>query len=842
MASPSTGFYDVSVNQDPVLDAMIHGYYWVLDQSRSIDYSVSQGPYGEYWYEPAEVRSHMRLAMDMYASYLDVSFNDLGFYSGGYYQAPYEAYLAGSEINLSLVSRPDLLDSSTGAVGLFPAPELWDSWLYPGAHGDIYLNVDSIANDLPSYEPGSLGWSILIHEIGHVLGLKHPHDDGATSSSTFADIGLSNLDIDWATIMSYNDSSWSYTDGHPVSPMFLDVLALQALYGVNNATNAGNTVHRLQDFYGSYYSLWDASGVDVLDLSGVAQGWHIELPNEILISSVSTKTGLAAPINDFTQAENRFEGVWSYTPNTLVWLLGDYEKVYGSDYSDIFEGNSLNNYFDGGLGNDECLFIGGVDEYDFQCVGGLENEIIIYDKVNGRDGVDTLINVEHFIFNGASYSFQTLQELSAPSIQEVKISASALGQLRTGDALVVTLDFNTPVFIEDWPYVVLDIEGVQKKAIYFSGAGTQSISFQYEIENGLSFDHAVDVTLQGTLLGGGLVDQYGNAANLTSLSSELTNILISNQFVGGHIDDVILGSYGDDDIYGYTGDDRLLGLEGDDYLNGASGNDLLDGGSGNDLIESGVGADWLLGGEDNDELVLDGDSYWGAGFFSVNTSLFSLAECSESLFSLQGLKKLEQVVDGGSGSDVMRLTGESDFFALHDALSNFYSNPELLLAEDSYGHQAVARLVSIEEIFAGAGNDLIDMTSVDYAYLGGISIYGEEGDDTLWGSTYNDKLFGGIGNDTLFGSQGNDDLWGGQGHDAFEFSVGAGADVIHDFDIASDKLIFYSVQSWVDDVFHGGFDRMEINSGVITWNDVSVDLMDSGLSDLTQIDVDIVYI
>ena len=69
MAYPGTGFFTVNSNQDPILDAMLHGYYWVLDWSRSIDYSVSSGPYGEYWDDPADVRAHMQLAMDMYASY-----------------------------------------------------------------------------------------------------------------------------------------------------------------------------------------------------------------------------------------------------------------------------------------------------------------------------------------------------------------------------------------------------------------------------------------------------------------------------------------------------------------------------------------------------------------------------------------------------------------------------------------------------------------------------------------------------------------------------------------------------------------------------------------------------
>ena len=40
--------------------------------------------------------------------------------------------------------------------------------------GDVWLNAGLAATRLASFEPGSLGYFTLLHEIGHALGLKHP--------------------------------------------------------------------------------------------------------------------------------------------------------------------------------------------------------------------------------------------------------------------------------------------------------------------------------------------------------------------------------------------------------------------------------------------------------------------------------------------------------------------------------------------------------------------------------------------------------------------------------------------------------------------------------------------
>ena len=105
---------------------------------------------------------------------------------------------------------------------------------------------------------------------------------------------------------------------------------------------------------------------------------------------------------------------------------------------------------------------------------------------------------------------------------------------------------------------------------------------------------------------------------------------------------------------------------------------------------------------------------------------------------------------------------------MHDSYYDIHGS--LTAVDDGFGKESVARVISLETINAGEGNDIIDLTSPVFNMAGvGVTINGEEGDDSLWAAEGNDTLNGGAGNDTLFGGAGNDILTGGTGADVFEF-------------------------------------------------------------------------
>ncbi len=112
--------------------------------------------------------------------------------------------------------------------------------------------------------------------------------------------------------------------------------------------------------------------------------------------------------------------------------------------------------------------------------------------------------------------------------------------------------------------------------------------------------------------------------------------------------------------------------------------------------------------------------------------------------------------------------------------------------------QAV-RLSQINEIFAGAGDDVIDMTSQRFEVSGSMKIHGGSGNDVIWansgenklfGDTGNDRIVGGIDNDIIVGGAGNDSLHGGGGDDVFVFGSGFGNDIVEQLANGKVKLIF----------------------------------------------------
>jgi serralysin len=89
---------------------------------------------------------------------------------------------------------------------------------------DTYIYLDNVEfrSQNADLTPGRAGYETLLHEIGHMLGLKHPFDTTTGNSTTLPD----SLDKPLNTLMSYD---WSPTSYGQFSQY--DVAALMWLYG-----------------------------------------------------------------------------------------------------------------------------------------------------------------------------------------------------------------------------------------------------------------------------------------------------------------------------------------------------------------------------------------------------------------------------------------------------------------------------------------------------------------------------------------------------------------------------------------------------------------------------------
>ena len=377
-----------------LVDALTTGYRWNLDGSRTINFAIANGFSGEVWASPPSLARQVNQALQSFATFIDVRFNYTGYFSTPLEAAPF------SEITVSVDGTGRFMPSgSIWAIGHFPA--LVYNMTYIGQAGDVYLNLRSSAARLPSYEPGGEGFALLLHELGHALGLKHTHDSGGTGRPTLASLGLRSLDQDWASIMSYNDGfAWNQLAWDPTTPMILDIIGLMYLYGPNQATNAGDTTHVLRAT-NHYTSHWDASGIDTLNFATAGEAWTIDLDLG-LERTIGVRMGFAGPTTDAA----------AVTPRSLNWLLGDYENIVGTNYSDSIKGNDLRNVIYGISGNDTISGGGGVDTAGYLgpksnfSISRVSGTVFVTDKT-GAEGSDRLIDVEVLRFSDAQVLVDT---------------------------------------------------------------------------------------------------------------------------------------------------------------------------------------------------------------------------------------------------------------------------------------------------------------------------------------------------------------------------------------------------------------------------------------------------
>jgi serralysin len=379
MANPIPSTSPFGPTNDPLIDALTSGYRWILGADRTVDWAVSGGFNGEFWTAPNLVAQYAAAMLETFAAVANIRFNYVGSFGD-----PHAAAAAGAEINFY----------TSGSATTFPSNNILAAAYYPRADlgafaGDIVLNINSEANSYPSYLPGTAGWFVFLHEIGHALGLKHPFES-ENGHGTLEQLGLRGLDIDWATIMAYDDDySFNTRAYDPATPMLLDVLALQYLYGPNLSTNAGSGVYNLTA-NDRYTTIWDAGGHDVVSFSGSNRGWYIYLPDDPLSSLSPARVGFAVPLNEYQ----------SDSPRSLWWLLGDIEdatgsnfddEIYGSVLANVIRGMGGNDYLDGWTGNDTVDGGAGNDE-----IYGDAGDDILTDPsgtnyIRGEDGNDSIV-------------------------------------------------------------------------------------------------------------------------------------------------------------------------------------------------------------------------------------------------------------------------------------------------------------------------------------------------------------------------------------------------------------------------------------------------------------------
>ncbi|MRV76228.1 DUF4214 domain-containing protein [Duganella sp. FT92W] len=243
---------------------------------------------------------------------------------------------------------------------------------------ELYLNNTGSYNS--NYTPGTFGPSVLLHEIGHTLGLKHPGDYNSTGEAVdgpFLPTATDNLDY---TQMSYRQSMTN-RGNYPVTPMLYDIQAIQYLYGANMSYHAGDDVYKFTN--GQMSScIWDAGGYNTFDFSDCTGLTTIDLH-----AGAFSSTRLA--IGNVSIAYNvTIKGVITGAGGSTVRLNDAGDTVFGGAGADLVYVGAGDDAVNGGDGFDTASFTGAYASYKIVRSG--DSVVVTGQGKDTLSGVETL--------------------------------------------------------------------------------------------------------------------------------------------------------------------------------------------------------------------------------------------------------------------------------------------------------------------------------------------------------------------------------------------------------------------------------------------------------------------
>lgn len=397
MATPVAN--SVPLTTYALVDGLVQGGSWQFSggpQELTYELTTNTGtdgsgnPVGGTWQASAALATAVDAAFTAWSRVANLSFVSLG--EGGTYAA------SGADIAVTLTG--DSLSTILGVPTVVYAPDnvlgnavrqssLNQGTPYSTPEGDLFIDnaAAALASIAPgglslSIDPGGLGFTYLVREIGRALGLKLSADDGSNGRPTFDSLGIAQLDTAAYTIMSEAAivGSGDLLFGNVATPMALDILAIQRIYGANTTAASGNDTYSLAND-GIWRTVWDTAGTDTITAAASGStGATIDLRPGAISSVGSSRIAVAY--------------------NVAI------ENAIGSAGADSIQGNELANTLTGGAGNDTiggdagvdiAQYTGTITQYAFvDYLGTLR----IADRIASRDGVDQLIDVEVLRYNG----------------------------------------------------------------------------------------------------------------------------------------------------------------------------------------------------------------------------------------------------------------------------------------------------------------------------------------------------------------------------------------------------------------------------------------------------------
>jgi Ca2+-binding RTX toxin-like protein len=352
-SSPDSGLIGTTINGLPVWSAyqtathiVRPGGTWAdyapgLDVSYSFSVGATTIPAGYEAFSTVAAQDGARRAMQLYSDVSGITFHE------------------STDVNVADINYIFGIGSTNGGG--------WAS--YPSGGGGNHVQVGHVSWET-AMNAGSYSLNLLLHELGHGVGLAHPGDYNG-DSAVYTDADHYN-DSGQYTNMSYWSEAYTGASFSQLATLGLhDILATQIEYGVNWSTRATDTVYGFNATAGSNsynfgydstmaFSIWDGGGTDTLDFTGFSGGTVMDL------------------------RQGSFSSTGLETYNVSIAYGAVVENATGGAGNDRMMGNSTANVLSGGCGNDMIF-------------GGSETDAVA--TINPRDFTGILLNDDPLVRN-----------------------------------------------------------------------------------------------------------------------------------------------------------------------------------------------------------------------------------------------------------------------------------------------------------------------------------------------------------------------------------------------------------------------------------------------------------